>query len=179
LKFGAEWKPRVDFTVLQPPFPRGRFNFSGDFTRDPNDRSGTGLGFADFLLGRVTSSLVGSFINDTFQQPGNIFYAQDDIKLTRKLTLNLGVRYEFISMPRERRDAQANFNLATGQAAVLKLAAAAIDQIDQSACFPEDHKLSQQTWCDLRRRNGNFACAKRITPRSRPTSSVAMRRPRP
>src|SRR5215467_14068487 len=114
LKFGAEWKPRVDFSILQPPVPRGRFNFSGDFTRDPANRSDTGLGFADFLLGRVSSSLVGSFINDTFQQPGYIFYAQDDFKVSRKLTLNLGVRYEFVSMPRERRDAQANFNNATG-----------------------------------------------------------------
>ena len=114
LKFGAEWKPRVDFSILQPPVPRGRFNFSGDFTRDPANRSDTGLGFADFLLGRVSSSLVGSFINDTFQQPGYIFYAQDDFKVSRKLTLNLGVRYEFVSMPRERRDGQANFNIATG-----------------------------------------------------------------
>ena len=57
---------------------------------------------------------MGSFINDTFQQPGYIFYAQDDFKVSRKLTLNLGLRYEFVSMPRERRDAQANFNIATG-----------------------------------------------------------------
>jgi hypothetical protein len=114
LKFGAEYKPRVDFSILQPPVPRGRFNFSGDYTRDPANRSDTGLGFADFLLGKVSSSLVGSFINDTFQQPGYNFYAQDDFKLSRKLTLNLGLRYEFVSMPRERRDAQANFNIATG-----------------------------------------------------------------
>jgi hypothetical protein len=114
LKFGAEWKPRVDFSILQPPVPRGRFRFSGDFTRDAANRSDTGLGFADFLTGNVASSLVGSFINDTFQQPGYIFYAQDDFKVSRKLTLNLGVRYEFVSMPRERRDAQANYNIATG-----------------------------------------------------------------
>ncbi|PYT32732.1 MAG: TonB-dependent receptor [Acidobacteria bacterium] len=114
LKFGAEWKPRVDFSILQPPVPRGRFSFSGDFTRDANNRSDTGLGFADFLLGKVSGSLVGSFINDTFQQPGYFFYVQDDFKVTSKLTLNLGMRYEFISMPRERRDAEANYNIATG-----------------------------------------------------------------
>jgi len=55
LKFGAEWKPRVDFSILQPPVPRGRFNFSGDYTRDAANRSDTGLGFADFLLGKVSS----------------------------------------------------------------------------------------------------------------------------
>jgi outer membrane receptor protein involved in Fe transport len=114
LKFGAEWKPRVDFSILQPPVPRGRFSFSGNFTRDADNRSDTGLGFADFLLGKVNNSLVGSFINDTFQQPGYFFYVQDDFKVNSKLTLNLGVRYEFISMPRERRDAEANYNIATG-----------------------------------------------------------------
>ena len=114
LKFGAEWKPMVNFSILQPPTPRGRFRFNGDYTRDPNDRSNTGQAFADFLLGRLNSTSIGSFINDTFQQPGYFFYAQDDFKVSRKLTLNLGVRYEFISMPKERRDAQATFNIATG-----------------------------------------------------------------
>ncbi len=114
LKFGVEWKPMVNFSILQPPTPRGRFRFNGDNTRDPNDRTNTGLAFADFLLGRLNSSSIGSFINDTFQQPGYFFYAQDDFKVSKKLTLNLGVRYEFISMPKERRDAEASFNIATG-----------------------------------------------------------------
>ncbi|HKX00622.1 MAG TPA: TonB-dependent receptor [Bryobacteraceae bacterium] len=133
LKFGAEWKPRVDFSILQPPYPRGRFNFGGDFTRDPNDRSGTGLGFADFLLGKVSAAFLGTFINDTFQQPGYFFYAQDDFKVTRKLTLNLGLRYEFISMPMERRNAEGNFNVATG---ALDLVRGRTDQLP-SNFFPE------------------------------------------
>ena len=114
LKFGAEWKPIVNFSILQPPTPRGRFNFNGNFTRDSADRNNTGLGFADFALGRVNSSVLSSFINDTFQQPGYFFYAQDDFRVTSRLTLNIGLRYEFISMPKERRDAEASFNIATG-----------------------------------------------------------------
>lgn len=114
LKFGVEWKPQVNFSILQPPTPRGRFHFTGDFSRDPNDRANTGMAFADFLLGRMTSSSLASFINDTFQQPGYFLYAQDDVKLTKKLTLNIGLRYEFISMPKERRDALASYNIATG-----------------------------------------------------------------
>ncbi len=114
LKFGFEYKPKVDFSILQPPTPRGRFGFTGNFTRDPNNRANTGLGFADFILGRTDNTRVSSFINDTFQQPGYFFYVQDDIKLTSKLTLNLGVRYEFITHPTERHDAQASFNIANG-----------------------------------------------------------------
>jgi hypothetical protein len=113
-KFGFEDKPKVDFSILQPPTPRGRFGFTGNFTRDTNNRANTGLGFADFILGRTDNTRVSSFINDTFQQPGYFFYAQDDIKLTSHLTLNLGIRYEFITHPTERRDAQASFNVANG-----------------------------------------------------------------
>jgi hypothetical protein len=113
LKFGAEWKPIVNFSILQPPTPRGRFQFNGNSTRDANNRATTGMGFADFDLGVLSNALVSSFINDTFQQPGYFFYVQDDFKVSSKLTLNLGLRYEFISQPLERRDGEANFNLAT------------------------------------------------------------------
>jgi Carboxypeptidase regulatory-like domain/TonB dependent receptor-like, beta-barrel len=115
LKFGFESKPKVDFSILQPPTPRGRLNFSGDFTRDSEDRSNTGLGFADFLLGKVDNSSLASFINPTFQQPGYFFYAQDDFKLSDKLTLNLGLRYDYVSMPTERYDAVGSFNIGTGE----------------------------------------------------------------
>jgi hypothetical protein len=114
LKFGAEYKPMVNFSILQPPVPRGAFIFGSSFTSQFSDQGNTGLGFADFLLGKIDNSQVGSFISDTFQQPGYVFYAQDDFKVTSKLTLNLGLRYEFISHARERRDAQASYNLTTG-----------------------------------------------------------------
>ena len=52
LKFGAEFKPIVNFSILQPPTPRGRFSFGGNFTRDPNNRSTSGLGFAYYGIGR-------------------------------------------------------------------------------------------------------------------------------
>lgn len=113
MKIGAEIKPRVNFTILQPPVPRGAFNFSGQFTADPNNVANTGLGAADFLLGVVESSQLSSFINDVFQQPGMFYYFQDDWKVSRKLTLNLGVRYEFVTHAMEKYNAEANFNIAT------------------------------------------------------------------
>lgn len=114
IKLGAEWKPIVNFSILQPPTPRGGFTFNGNSTRDSNNRGGSGFGFADFALGIPSNASIASFINDTFQQPGYFFYAQDDFKVNNRLTFNLGVRYEFISEPKERRDAEANYNLATG-----------------------------------------------------------------
>jgi hypothetical protein len=120
LKLGFEYKPLVDFSILQPPTPRGRFSFTGNFTRDSNNRGNTGLGFADFLMGRTDNTRVSTFINDTFEQPGYFFYAQDDVKLTSKLTLNLGLRYEFISHATERHNAQASFNIASGALEIAK-----------------------------------------------------------
>ncbi len=113
IKIGAEIKPRVNFTILQPPYPRGELDFYGSFTKDPNNQANTGLGSADFLLGALDTSILSSFINDTFQQPGQFYYIQDDFKVTKKLTLNLGLRYDFVTFAMEKYNAQANFNIAT------------------------------------------------------------------
>jgi hypothetical protein len=113
LKIGAEIKPRVNFSILQPPVPRGAFGFTGQFTNDPQNPSNTGLGTADFLLGIVQNAQISSFINDMFQQPGQFYYIQDDFKVNKKLTLNLGLRYDFVVHAREKYNAEANFNIAT------------------------------------------------------------------
>ena len=121
LKFGAELKPRVEFSILQPPVPRGYFSFNGNATRDPNNLSNTGLGTADFLLGAISGgSQIASFINDQFEQPGYAGYVQDDFKVSKKLTLNIGLRYEFVSNVMEKYNAFANYNIDTGALDIVK-----------------------------------------------------------
>ena len=74
LKFGAELKPRVNFSILQPPNPRGNFSFNGNATRDPNNLSNTGLGTADFLLGAVQGAAESPPSSTTsFSSPGMRF----------------------------------------------------------------------------------------------------------
>ncbi|MGH9660435.1 MAG: TonB-dependent receptor, partial [Bryobacteraceae bacterium] len=72
----------------------------GDF----NLSTGGGNGFASFLLGQ---GYTGGTENDRFvgqQWRSHAWYFQDDWKLTSKLSLNLGARYEFTQPPIEQTD---------------------------------------------------------------------------
>lgn len=76
----------------------------------------TGNAFADFLLGYPTSSTLGadSFWGD-LSQVTHSFYIQDDWKATSKLTVNLGVRYEYRGAWEDHSGLSSNFNIRTGQ----------------------------------------------------------------
>ena len=65
----------------------GQFNFNGNETGDA---------YADFLLG-YPSSVTRAYPANNFggQQTYKQFYGQDDVRLSTRLTLNLGLRYEY------------------------------------------------------------------------------------
>ncbi len=88
----------------------GAFTFSGRFSGQNGDYQG---GAADLLLGFPTRYQQDS--NTVFNQSQQIYslYAQDDWRVSPKLTMNLGLRYEFATPPRERDFLWANFDPAT------------------------------------------------------------------
>lgn len=91
----------------------GTFNFNAGFTQGPvatTASNSAGYGFASFLLGAGTTgnTLIQGWKNVAAQSFYYAGYAQDDWRITRKLTLNLGVRYDYDS-PRTERYNRMNF----------------------------------------------------------------------
>jgi hypothetical protein len=133
-KMGFEFQ-HIKFSTLQPSFSHGGFDFNGMYTGNDN------TGIAQLLLlpcpgvaggptptptncppsvaGEVpnvggsdnvlTSNI--ALVDDVHNYYGTYF--QDDWKITPKLTLNLGLRYEHFGLPNEVHGRQANFVPAT------------------------------------------------------------------
>ena len=75
----------------------GTFSYSGIFTSNANvSTGGGGYGPADFVLNRVSNNQIGSTVGIVGNRQWRVAgYVQDDFKASSRLTLNLGLRYEF------------------------------------------------------------------------------------
>lgn len=115
LKLGAEAQ-RILFPYRQPPQSRGYFNFSGLYT-SVYGQTDASTGIAQMLLTpTATSNLAGAnqvalsnFVENSLTHKYIGAYVQDDWRVTPKLTLDLGMRYDFFDFAHEQHGYIANF----------------------------------------------------------------------
>ena len=135
MKFGGEQRLFYN-NFFQPPNPTGAFNFTDDVTSptpnsdcDPNSPpdgcNATGNPFASLLFGYAdnvnpypqepTSLIVYPSVANRSAETG--FYFQDDWKVNSRLTVNLGLRYQW-STPYNERHNRIEFSDFTGDTGV-------------------------------------------------------------
>ncbi|MGB9236605.1 MAG: TonB-dependent receptor [Terriglobales bacterium] len=112
VKFGGELRFE-EFTLLEPAAARGTLNFGNDFTDNPGALATGGDSFATFLLGIPDGGSITAINNVIYHRQIYAGYALDDFKVTPRLTLNLGLRYEFFSTVKEADNKQGTFDFAT------------------------------------------------------------------
>ncbi len=115
-KFGGDFN-KFWFTQFESPAPTGQYSFSGIFTSDLNAPGGAsvGSGFAQFLFGMPDFSSFSNSIDSDNGAWRSALYAEDNYRITQKLTLNLGFRWAFGNTEHERFDRVTSINFKTGE----------------------------------------------------------------
>jgi hypothetical protein len=117
-KFGGE--QRLFFNNFQqPPYPTGSFHFAQNVTENVIGANNPDQGnpFADILVGMGDFGGIAIYPEVFNKSKDTAFYSQDDWKVTPKLTLNLGLRYEW-STPYTERNNRLQFSNFSGNSSV-------------------------------------------------------------
>jgi len=106
LRVGIQLQNRR-FAHITEVLPRGQFSFDGRFT---------GNSVADFLLG-YCSSCAGALGSSRSNYRSNTVapFINDEWRVTQKLSLNIGLRYDYLGWWRELNNQEGAFDPATGK----------------------------------------------------------------
>jgi hypothetical protein len=108
LKFGVAFE-NIRFGATLGGTKHGSYSYTGAYTSSPASKNPSGSGVADFLANQMHTTSITNETDVDDQEWYNAAYAQDDWRVTPKLTLNLGLRYDYYQPFQEMAGDQANF----------------------------------------------------------------------
>jgi Carboxypeptidase regulatory-like domain/TonB dependent receptor-like, beta-barrel/TonB-dependent Receptor Plug Domain len=111
-KAGAEFQ-NIATEILDLNPLTGTDTYAGQFSKPKGASSNNLFNLADFLFGARDSYTLNSYGIFQYRQQMYFGYVQDDFKVSRKLTLNLGLRYEFATPQYDANNKMSNFDPAT------------------------------------------------------------------
>jgi hypothetical protein len=98
----------------------GRDTYNGQFSRPAGAASNNLYNLADFMLGLRAQYALSSVLVADLRRNMHFAYIQDDWRAASKLTLNLGLRYEYSTPYWEEHNVLSNFDPATNAMIVAK-----------------------------------------------------------
>ena len=143
LKFGGEFR-RYRYNTFEPGHLSGDFFFNDRETSLPGFTTTTGHPFASFMLGAVDKGDRAVYNTEPGYRAGlYAFFAQDDFKVTPKLTLNLGLRWEIPLPQHEVQNRESGFDPTVPNPGADNIPGALVFLGSCSTCI---HRDSFQDW---------------------------------
>jgi hypothetical protein len=142
LKIGADVRIQ-QFNVHQLLSPGGWINFRSPQTSNC-DCDNEGFPIASLLVGATEFSFnAQQSMDPAWRQLTHSYFAQDDIRVTPRLTLNVGVRYDFPGLRYESRDRFRGFDLTAPNPAAGGRPGAIVGAAGQSGLQAQDKTLAR------------------------------------